>query len=241
MGQHAPVLPPGRAALALLVLASLFGACSDAGFDFDEAAMVDPGTSQVTADPGQLRVLRYHDDPTAGDDWTTVLAPEPAVMTATGAFREAASRTADDDEPADVRLLYEAVAPGRTLLVQVNCRGCDDRVGVPETDVEDTGIHVWDLLVGEGGELLLSGAAATAGEEHETTLGEHVVVVREPDALRELGPLDEEVLVHVARHVPDAGANLLVDVFAAVGEGGATITYGNGQGDEYPVLVVGDR
>lgn len=232
---------PGRAALALFLVASLAGACGDAAVDFDQAAMVDPATAQVRADPGQLRVLRYHDDPTAGDDWTTVLAPEPAVMTATGAFREAGSRTADADEPADVRLLYEAVAPGRTLLVQVNCRGCDDRFGVPETDVEDTGIHVWDLLVGDGGQLLLSGAAATAGTEHETPLGEHVVVVREPGAPDDLGPLDGEVLVHVARHVPDAGPNLLVDVFAAVGEGGATISYGDGPGDEYPVLVVGDR
>lgn len=203
--------------------------------------MVDPGTSQVTADPGQLRVLRYHDDPTAGDEWTTVLAPEPAVMTATGAFREARSRTATDDQPADVRLLYEAVAPGRTLLVQVNCRGCDDRIGVPETDIEHTGIHVWDLLVGDGGPLLLSGAAADAGEEHQTTVGEHVVVVREPGAPDVLGPLDAEVLVHVARHVPAAGADLLVDVFAAVGQGGATIAYGDGARDEYPVLVVGHR
>lgn len=205
--------------------------------------MVDPGTSQVTADPGQLRVLRYHDDPTAGDDWTTVLAPEPAVMTATGAFREAGSRTADEDEPADVRMLYEAVAPGRTLLVQVDCRGCDDGAGVPETDVDDTGIHVWDLLVGDGGRLLLSGAAATAGEEHETALGDHVVVVRQPGEPDALAPLDEEVLVHVARHRPgDEGPDLLVDVFAAVGQGGATITYGRGApGDEYPVLAVGAR
>ncbi len=232
----------GRAVLALLLVTALTGACSDGALDMDEAALIDPGTTQVTAETGQLRVLRYHDDPTAGDDWTTVLAPEPAVMTATGAFREAASRTAADDEPADVRLLYEAAGPGRTLLVQLNCRGCDDTRSVPDTDVGATGIHVWDFVVGDGGDLLLSGAAATAGQEHATALGEHVVVVRPPGQPDSLADLDAEVLVHVARHRPDDGADLLVDVFAAVGEGGATITYGRGgSGDEYPVLVVGDR
>lgn len=230
-----------RAAVALILAAALAGACSDAGLEMDAAVLVDAGTEQVVADPGQLRVLRYHDDPTAGDDWTTVLAAEPTVVAATGSFREAASRTPEDDEPADARLLYEAVAPGRTLLVQLNCRGCDGASGVPETDIGSTGLHVWDFVVGDGGELALS-TAARAGEEHDAQLGEHVVVVRRPGQPDTLAELDGDVLVHVARHRPDDGADLLVDVFAAVGEGPATVTYGGGgSGDEYPVLVVGER
>lgn len=231
MGQHAGVRL--RRSLVVAVLAAGLAAATAACGDFDEAAMAGPGVEQVTADPGQLRVLRHRDDPPAGDDWRTVLAADPSVFIRTGSFREADSRDAEDHEPADVRLLYEAVEPGRTVLVLLNCASCDS--GVPATDLDDTGVHVWDLVAGGGEDLSLGRTAATAGTVHETEVGDHVVVVRGPDARSELAPLDPAVLVLVARHDPSDGAQLHVDVFAAVGAGEATITYEDS--DAYPVRV----
>lgn len=235
MGQHAGVRP--RRSLAVSVLAAGLAMAGAACDDFDEAAMAGPEAEQVTADPGELRVLRHRDDPPSGDDWRTVLAADPAVFIRTGSFREVDSRDADDDEPADVRVLYEAVEPGRTVLVLLNCRECDS--GVPATAVDDTGIHVWDLRVGSDGTLSLGPAAAAPGVVHDAGLGDHVVVVRGPDANRELEPLDDAILVPVARHGPADGARLHVDVFAAVGAGETTIT--DGGGDTYPVRVTSSR
>ena len=231
MGQHAGVRP--RHPLVTLSLAVGLSLAATACNDFDEAAMAGPDAEVVTAEPGQLRVLRYADDPPAGDDWITVLEADASVIVPTGSFREADARDAAEDEPADVRLLYEAAEPGRTVLVVVNCRSCDG--GVPATAVEDTAIHVWDLVVGGVGTLQLGADAAEVDRPHDMVVGEHVVVVRDPAASTGLAPLDEAILVPVARHDPSDGAELLVDVFAAVGPGEATITYDDG--DAYPVGV----
>lgn len=216
--------------LAVLLAASALAACTE----MDEAALVDPGTTQIEADPGELRVLRHHDDPIAGDQWIDVLTPDPAVVVPTDRFREADSRHADEDQPADLRLLYEAVDDGRTVLVRLNCRSCRD--GVPATDPDDTEVLVWDFLVGtaDDEELLLGHAALTPDRLHVAEPGEHVVVVRGPGAEEELAPLEGDVLRLTARHVPDDGAELLVDVFTAVGPGEVTLAYG---ADEYVVRV----
>lgn len=226
--QHAGVRPaPLLAAVLVAVSATACGA-------MDEAELVDPGAVQVTAEPGQLRVLRHHDDPGAGDDWRTVLPADADVVAETGRFREADSRHAGDDEAADVRLLYEGVAEGRTVLVQVNCRGCED--GVPATDPDSTGILVWDFVVGGGRavEPTLGRAAAREGETQDMARGEHVVVVRGPDDDGDVGAFDTAVLRRIARHVPADGSALSVDVFAAVGPGATTLAYGS---DEYRIRV----
>lgn len=215
---------------ALLVAGAVAAGCTE----MDEAALVEPGAPVIEADPGELRVLRYHDDPSAGDEWIEVLAPDPTVVVATDRFREADSRHAEEDQPADVRLLYEAVDEGRTVLVRLNCRSC--RHGVPTTDPDDTEVLVWDFVVGAGGDEapVLGEAAATAGRAHVVPRGEHVVVVRSPDAERPMEPGDESVLRFVGRHEPSKGADLLVDVFAAVGPGETALAYGS---DEYVVRV----
>jgi len=123
------------------LLALLLGAALAAGCGGDTAAMVGPGSPPATADVGDLRVLRHRDDPTAGDRWIDVLDAHPAVFERTGSFREEGSRTAADDEAADVHLLYEARSPGSTLVVRMDCRGCGDD-GVPSTTVEDTRLLV---------------------------------------------------------------------------------------------------
>lgn len=216
--------------LAVLLAAGALGACTE----MDEAALVDPGTTQIEADPGELRVLRHHDDPIAGDQWLDVLTPDPAVVVATDRFREADSRHADEDQPADLRLLYEAVDEGRTVLVRLNCRSCRD--GVPATDPDDTEVLVWDFLVGtaDDEEPRLGPAAATPDRLHVAEPGEHVVVVRGQGAEDQLSPIEADVLRFTARHVPDDGAALLVDVFTAVGPGEVTLAYG---ADEYVVRV----
>jgi len=128
---------PARRLAALFAGATLaLAACAG-----DTAALVDPGDRPVTADVGDLRVLRHRDDPTAGDRWTTVLEAHPEVFERTSTFREEGSRTAADDEAADVHLLYEARSPGSTLVVRMDCRGCGDD-GVPSTTVEDTRLLV---------------------------------------------------------------------------------------------------
>lgn len=216
--------------LAALLAAGALAACTE----MDEAELVDPGTVRVVADPGELRVLRHHDDPTVGDRWIDVLTPDPTVVVSTDRFREADSRHADEDEPADLRLLYEAVDEGRTVLVRLNCRWCSD--GVPATDPDDTEVLVWDFVVGAVGDeqLLLGPAAVTPDRPHVAAPGEHVVVVRGPGAADQLAPMEGDVLRLTARHRPGDGAELLVDVFTAVGPGEVTLAYG---ADEYVVRV----
>lgn len=229
MGQHADVRP--RRLLVAVVLGSLPAAgCGP----FDEAALVDPGAATVEAEPGQLRVLHHRDDPTAGDDWRDVLSADPGVVVATERFREADSRDADDDEPADVRLLYEAVAEGRTVLVQLNCRSCDD--GVPSTAPEDTEVLVWDFVVGGADDAppSLGRGAARVGRPHGAAVGDHVVIVRPPGSVGEARDVDGDVLRLVARHEPSDGADLVVDVFAAVAAGETRLAYGS---DEYLIRV----
>lgn len=222
LGQHAGV--PAR--LLLLALAALVAAgCSG----MDAVAMVDPGSSPVTADVGELRVLRHRDDPTAGDRWIDVLEADPSVFERTGSFREEASRTAEDHEPADVRQLYEAVAPGRTLVVRMDCRGCG-RDGVPSTRPEDTALLVWELVAGEGSALGLGASALTPGDVRDVQVGDHVVVVQE-DGAPELEPLAADAVLRLVATHPDPR----IDVFAVVGVGRGAAVYGPGGERAYPV------
>ena len=219
------------AALALGVLAAGCG-------DMDEAALAGPDEHLVEADPGELRVLRHHDDPTAGDEWVDVLEPDPGVVARTGEFRQDDSRHADDDEAADRRLLYEGVAEGRTVLVRLDCRACRD--GVPATDPDDTELLVWEFVVGDPGDAAptLGDTAAVPGRAHQTDVGEHVVVVRSAGAEGRIDGLDPEVLRLVARHRPDGdGGGPAVDVFTAIGPGETTFRYGTVPGEGYVVRV----
>lgn len=223
-----------RVALPILLAVGLLAAgCSE----MDEAVLVEPGTPVVDAQPGQLRVLRHRDDPAAGDRWIDVLAPDRSVVVATDRFREEDSRHADDDEAADVRLLYETVDAGRTVLVRLNCVRCDD--GIPATDAGSTEVLVWDFVVGDPGDdaLVLGDDAAFPGRAHSVAPGDHVVVVRRPGGDRRIEGLDDEVLRLVARHEPDDGAELAVDVFTAVGAGETMFRYGPGPFDDYVVRV----
>jgi len=225
LGQHAGV----RRVFALVLLGVLAAGCGG----LDAAAMVDPGTSPVTAEVGDLRVLRHRDDPTAGDRWIDVLHADPTVFERTGSFREEGSRTAEDGEPADVRLLHEARAPGRTLVVRMDCRGCGPD-GVPDTAPEDTRLLVWELVAGEGGDLALGASALRAGEVADVEVGDHVVVVEPDDRFdRNVLPTDS-VLRLVATHAAPR-----LDVYAVVGEGRGGAVYGPAGELTYPVRATG--
>ncbi len=225
MGQHADVR---RTAAALLLALAAAGACT-----LDEAALVDPGGDAVTAATGQLRVLSHDDDPTAGDDWRIVLAPDPTVVDVAGTFRERDSRTIDDDEPGELRRRVEAVGAGSTLLVEVNCVGCRD--GVP-TSAPDADVLVWRFVV-DG-----SDAVPSTIDDFPMTVdvGDPVVIVR--DAAEGAGtPQHHGVLARVGSHTPDDGADLYVDVLVAVEPGPTTIVYETEAGTRHdlPVTVRG--
>lgn len=220
-----------RRLATLVAVALAAGGCGG-----DTAALVDPGESPVTADVGDLRVLRHHDDPTAGDEWIDVLDAHPDVFERTGSFREQGSRTAEPGDPADVRLLYEARSAGSTLVVRMDCRGCGDD-GVPSTDVEDTGLLVWQLLAGSGrGAERLGGAALVPGEVVAVEVGDHVVVVREGGDGLERQPSGEDA---VLRLVATASEPRRVDVFAVVGTGLGSVVYGRDGEVTYPVRATG--
>jgi len=215
-----------------LVLLCAGAALAVAACGGDTAAMVDPGGPPVTADAGDLRVLRHRDDPTAGDEWITVLEAHPEVFERTGAFREEGSRTAEDDEPADQRLLYEARGSGRTLLVRLDCRRCGAD-GVPSTPVEETELLVWTLVSGSGGgPTRLGPSALVPGEDAEVEVGDHVVVVEPDDRLDRQPLLGGEVLRLVATH--DAPR---IDVYAVVAPGRGAAVYGGGAEVTYPVVA----
>lgn len=217
MGHHAAV-PLSRRLLALLAGALLVAGCGG-----DTAALVDPGESPVTADVGDLRVLRHRDDPTAGDEWIDVLEADPAVFERTGSFREEGSRTAEPDHAADVRLLYEARSPGSTLVVRMDCRGCGDD-GIPSTPVEDTELLAWSLVAGHGsGPERLGAAALTPHAVTDVRVGDHVVVVRPRDDERTRQPLPADA---VLRLVASTDEPRLIDVFAVVSEGAGGVAYG---------------
>ncbi|WP_436795346.1 hypothetical protein [Actinospongicola halichondriae] len=191
-----------RLLIATLVLVA---ACA-----FDEAEIFEAGAPQIDAEVGQLRVLTYDDDP-ARDDWVDVVAPDPAVFEEGAAFREADSRTAADDQPAEERRLFTGLADGRTLLVQL--------------DTVDGQIQVWDLVVGDADQPFSDGTAvARAGEDFVTDRGSHVVVVRSGDD-GEADTIEASGLELVASHTPDDGADLHVDVYRADVAGEFTISY----------------
>lgn len=208
-----------------LAAALLVAACAG-----DTAALVDPGGPPVTADVGDLRVLRHRDDPTAGDRWVTVLEADPEVFERTGSFREEGSRTAEDDEAADVRLLYEARGAGRTMVVRMDCRGCGDD-GVPETPVEETELIVWELVAGpDQGRTRLGRSALVPGQAVDVEVGDHVVVV-EPDRRFDRQALVEgSVLRLVATHDRPT-----IDVYAVVSAGTGAAVYGAAAELTYPV------
>lgn len=220
--QHAPV--PGR--LLLLALAGLAAAgCGG----MDAVAMVGPGAPPVTADVGELRVLRHHDDPPAGDRWVDVLDADASVFERTGSFREEGSRTAAAHEPADVRLLYEARAPGRTLVVRMDCHGCGPD-GVPTSRPEDTRVLVWELVAGGVGETSLGPSALSAGQVTDVAVGDHVVVV-EPGGRATRGVLPADAVLRLVATHDDPR----VDVYAVVAEGTGAAVYGPGGEGTYPV------
>ena len=223
----------------LLVAAAAIGvAAALAGCSMDEAELLGPDTDRISAEPDQLRVLTYPDDPR--DGWIDVVVPDERVFREGDEFREQDSRTADDDEPAERRRLLTAVEPGRTLLVELNCPGC---AGAPPTGPSEvTDLHVWDLVVGDGDGWFSAGTAiARAGETHDVSVGDYLVVVRPGDeapATPEVSGKDPVPLRLVASHAPGAGADLHVDVFVAVGAGDATIAYDTGDAPtEYRVDV----
>lgn len=218
LGQHAGV--PVRV-LALVLLGAAVAGCGG----MDAAAMVGPGASSVTADVGDLRVLRHRDDPTDGDRWIDVLAADPAVFERTASFREEGSRTAEPHEPADVRLLYEAAGTGRTIVVRMDCRGCGAD-GVPSTRPEDTPLLVWELVAGDGGELAVGPGGLVAGETTAVDVGDHVVVVRGDDDPTQ-APDDEVLRLVGTTDVPRR--DLRVDVYAAVGAGRADLAVPGGE------------
>lgn len=205
MRQDAPVLPH-----LLLVAMLCVGSCA-----LDEAELFRAGAPQITAEVGQLRVLSYDDDPV--DDWVDVVAPDPAVFEEGDSFREADSRTADDDQPAEERRLFTGLRPGRTLLVQLN-------------EVDDD-VLVWDLVVGDPEQPFSDGTSiARVGRSTSVDVGDRFAVVRAASA----GPEDavfaageEPIVALVARHQPDAGADLFVDVFVAMSAGRVGLVYGD--------------
>lgn len=200
-----------------------FGALVSTGCALDEAALIQPGDGPIEAEPGQLRVLSHRDDPTIGDQWIDVLEPDPAVVSEGTAFREDRSRAPGPDEPADVRRLFHAVDEGHTVLVQVNCRDCE--AGVPSTALDHTEIHVWEFVVGEAQDEPVSAARNGARTDTTTTVavGDHVVVTR---AGRPASSVEVPGgLVQIARHRPERGDGVHVDVFAAVAPTEGSIRY----------------
>ncbi|HEX4903514.1 MAG TPA: hypothetical protein VFV42_11930 [Acidimicrobiales bacterium] len=218
-------MPRPARRLALLTLAGLVAA----GCGMDAAAMVDAGTSPVTAQVGDLRVLRHRDDPTAGDRWVDVLEADPAVFERTGTFREEGSRTAEPDEAADARLLYEAIAPGSTLVVRMDCRGCGPD-GVPTTRPEDTRLLVWELRVDGGDEPTFGPRTLAAREVTDVEVGDHVVVV-EPDERLERGVLPADSVLRLVATQDEPR----LDVYAVVAEGRGAAVYGPAGELTYPV------
>lgn len=230
---HRPVHRLLTPAVLLLGLASAAAGCS-----LDEAELLTPETAQVTAEPDQLRVLTYPDEP--DDRWLDAVPADPAVFTEGDEFREAGSRTADDDEAAARRRLFTAVAPGRTLLVELNCPSCDD--GPPRAAADVVGIHVWDLVVGEPDQPFSPGTAiARAGTAQELTVGGFLVTVRpatEGPARPTLVGDEPRPLRLIASHTPDDGAELFVDVFVAVAPGAASVVYdADGTTTEFSAIV----
>ncbi len=212
MRQDAPVLRR-----LLLVAVLCLGACG-----LDEAELFRAGAPQVSAEVGQLRVLSYDDDPS--DDWVDVVGADPTVFEEGDSFREANSRTADNDQPAEERRLFTGLAPGRTLLVQLN-----------EADDE---VLVWDLVVGEPDQPFSDGTIiARVGRSTSVEVGDHLAVVRNASA----GPEDavfttgEDPIVQlVSRHRPDDGADLYVDVFMTLAAGNVDLVYGD---ETFPIAV----
>lgn len=204
-------------------LAVVVAVASSAACGLDQAQLYRAAAPQVTAEVGQLRVLSHDDDP-ATEDWIDVVTPDPAVFDEGDAFREADSRTAAEDQPAEVRRLFTGVAAGRTLLVRLDRSGDD--------------VIVWDLVVGDPDQPFSDGTqVAVPGRPTDVAVGDHVVVVR-PGADGPADPVPdggaEPVVELVGRHTPDDGADLFVDVFVARSVGEVDVTYDD---EVFPVDV----
>lgn len=206
MRQDARVFP--RVVLAAVLL--MAAACA-----LDEAELFRAGAPTITADVGQLRVLSYDDDP-ATDRWIDVVTPDTDVFEEGDAFREADSRTADDDQPAERRRLFTGTGAGRTLLVQF--------------DEVDGDVLVWDLAVGDPDQEFSDGTdVALADRPITVEVDDYFAVVRPVSA----GPADaafttgdDPIVELVGRHQPDAGVDLFVDVYLGVAPGDVGLVYG---------------
>ncbi len=217
--QDARMPRPTRTLLVVLGSVSVLAGCT-----LDRAELHEAGGT-IESDVDDLSVLTYRDDP-ATDDWVDLVVPDAAVLEEGDAFREDDSRTADADEPAEVRRLFTRIASGRTVLVQL--------------DRASGTLQVWEFVDGSPGELLAAGTAAP-GSTTDVASDDHLTVLRDADA----GPAevvvdgDDDVSVDlVATHGPDDGVDVYVDVYEVTGEGRTSITYEDASGTTVYELVV---
>lgn len=199
------------------------------GCTLDRAELHAAG-GRIESEIDDLSVLTYRDDP-ATDDWTDLVVPDAAVVDEGDAFREDDSRTAAQDEPADLRRLFTRVGEGRTVLVQL--------------DRASGGLRVWEFVDGSDGPLRAVGALREGTDEVEPTeveSGDFVTVVREAgagDAEVVVSGDDDVSIELVATHTPDDGVDLHVDVYVVTGAGRATVAYDDARGSTAYELVVG--
>lgn len=203
----------------------------------DRAELEEPGATRIDAEVGDLRVLSHHDDP-VDDRWVDVVTPDPAILEEGAEFREADSRTADEGQPAEKRRLFTAQAPGRTLLVTVDCDPCGTDGHEPDAE-----LLVWDFAVGDADDTFSAGTEyARPDVETVVEVDGFVVVVRPgsdgPARGIDVSFPDGGGLRQVAAHTPDDGADLFVDVYLATGAGVGILTFEDATGPvEYPVRI----
>jgi hypothetical protein len=216
--QDAGVLRSFRTILFLSAAFAVLAGCA-----LDRAELYEAGGA-VPSEIDDLRVLTYRDDP-ATEDWTDLVVPDGAILEEGDAFREDDSRTAEADEPAEVRRLFTRIARGRTVLVQL--------------DRASGALQVWEFVDGSDGPLLATGAA-TADATNEVDGGGYLTVVREADAGEASVVVDgdDDVMVErIATHTPDDGVDLHIDVYLVDGSGRTTVTYEDARGTTDYVVV----
>lgn len=214
-------MPRRTRALPLLLAAVL----ATGGCALDRAEMHETG-GVIRSEIDDLSVLTYRDDPDA-DDWVDVVSPDAAVLEEGDAFREEDSRTAEPDEPADVRRLFTRIGEGRTVLVQLDRRSGE--------------LQLWDFVDGTDGPVSATGIAS-GDRPTEVDDGGYVTVVRAAGAGEATVVVegDDDVTVErVATHGPSDGVDLHVDVYVVDGTGRSTIIYRDERGaTDYVVVAV---